>query len=139
MPSELWLLDTAFKGKNCIVVISRNAASSWQNGEEDGREGYVQSVFDPRNEAASRTAQFVPLDSVGDPSKTLTVPIEFLSPVHPSALNDLACVLEGNHKGTEVVLREAARGTKWTVGTVQSTGFFDIELDHMIKIYRPPQ
>lgn len=141
VPPELWLLDPDFKGKKAIVSIGRHASSSWQNGEEDDREGYVQSVFDPRNDAATRTAQFIPLDSVGDSTKTLTVPIEYLVPVHPGAVNDLACVLVGPHKGTEVVLREAGRGAQWTVGAFQNpiVGFFDIEADHMTKIYRPQQ
>lgn len=138
VPPELWLLDLAFKGKNTIVSIGPNASSSWQDGEEDDRQGYVQSVFDPRNDVAARTAQFIPLDSVGD---TLTVPIKYLVPVHPGAVNDLACVLEGPHKGAEVILREAGFGAQWTVGPFQNPniGFFDIESDRMVKIYRPPQ
>lgn len=129
------MIDPVFKGKNVIAEISSTASGKWQNGERDHTQGYVQSVFDPRNDAATRTAQFVPLDAHGDRSKILTVPIQYLVPVHPAIQYEQAVVMDGKRKGSVVVLREATDG-KWIVSPLQDpgAGVFELGPDLMVKI-----
>ena len=138
MPSDLWLIDPAFKGKKVIVEISGRAEGKWAEGEHDGLQGYVLSVFDPRTETTSRTAQFMPLQANHNKDKVMTVPIEYLIPVHPTAVNDHAIILNESKKGDEVVLREERSKGQWTVGPYQagSVVFEYCAEDRMVKVQK---
>ena len=137
MPTDLWLIDSAFKGKKVVVEISGRAEGKWDQGEHDGRKGYVLSVFDPRTETTSRTAQFMPLDANHNKDKALTVPIEYLLPVNPTAPNEHAVIMDGRHKGEEVVLREDAGPGEWTVGPYQvGSVVYNCAEDKMVKLQR---
>lgn len=138
MPSDLWLIDPVFKNKKVIVEISGRASGKWQGGEQDGTIGYVTSVFDPRNDSTSRTAQFVPLHANNDSAEALTVPIEYLIPVNPKTVQDHAIILDGAKKGHEVVLREEVIFGTWTVGPYRDPGaaLYDCPGDRMVKVYK---
>jgi transcription elongation factor SPT5 len=136
VPPDLWLIDSAFRNKNVIVEISRRAQARWVNGEHDGVKGYVITVFDPRNETTSRTAQIMPLDANHNAEKIMTVPIEYLVPVNPTSANQSAIILEGPKKGDEVVLREETSSGQWTVGPYQESGVFSCAGDRMVKVQK---
>jgi hypothetical protein len=142
VPADLWLIDPAFRGKKVIVEISGRAEGKWAQGEHDGLTGYVISVFDPRTETTTRTAQFMPLNANHDKDKVMTVPIEYLIPVNPTAVNDHAIILEEPKqgaepkKGFEVVLREEPRRGHWFVGPYQAEGIYDCAGDRMVKVQK---
>lgn len=137
VPPDLWLIDPVFKNKKVIVEISRGPNSSrWVSGEHDGVKGYVMSVFDPRNETASRTAQLMPLNANHNREKIMTVPIEYLVPVNPTSANQSAVILEGPKKGNEVVLREETSSGHWTVGPYQESVLFSCAGDRMVKVQK---
>jgi hypothetical protein len=137
VPSDLWLIDPAFRGKNVVVEISGRAEGKWAEGEYDGLTGYVLSVFDPRTETTTRTAQFMPLNANHDKDKVMTVPIEYLLAVNPTAVGDHAIILDDSKKGLEVVLREETGSGRWTVGPYQA-GFAYEECagDRMVKVQK---
>lgn len=137
VPPDLWLIDPVFRNKNVIVEISRGPHNSrWVGGEHDGVKGYVISVFDSRNETASRTAQFMPLNANHDREKIMTVPIEYLVPVNPTSANQSAIILDGLKKGDEVVLREETSSGQWTVGPYQESVLFSCAGDRMVKVQK---
>jgi hypothetical protein len=143
VPSDLWLIDPAFRGKNVIVEISGRAEGKWAQGEYDGLQGYILSVFDPRTETTTRTAQFMPLNANHDREKVMTVPIEYLLAVNPTAVGDHAIILDDSKKGgdskkgLEVVLREETSSGTWHVGPYQA-GFTYEECagDRMVKVQK---
>jgi hypothetical protein len=132
----MWLIDSAVKGKKVVVEISGRAEGKWADGEHDGLKGYVVSVFDTRTETTSRTAQIMPLHANQNKDKIMTVPIEYLLPVSPTAAHEYAVIMDGQHKGEDVVLREEAGPGKWTVGPYQGGTVFNCEGDKMVKLQR---
>jgi transcription elongation factor SPT5 len=137
VPSDLWLIDPAFRGKKVVVEISGRAEGKWSQGEYDGLTGYILSVFDPRTDTTTRTAQFMPLNANHNKDKVMTVPIEYLIPVNPTAVNDHAIILNDSKKGHEVVLREESGGGHWTVGPYQvGSVVYDCAADRMVKVQK---
>jgi hypothetical protein len=131
------LIDPAFRGKKVIVEINGRAEGKWAEGEHDGLQGYVLSVFDPRTETTSRTAQFMPLNVNHNKDKVMTVPIEYLIPVNPTAVHDHAIIMNESKKGHEVVLREETRRGQWTVGPYQvGSVVYDCAGDRMVKLQK---
>ena len=133
-PEKYWLIDPSFKTKKVIVVITGSEGTKWNNGEHNGTIGYVTSVFDPRNNNVSRTATVIPLSAGHNKDAELTVPIEYLVPVHPGAKNEQALIMEGSKKGTAVILREDMYDGKWAVGKIHDTLTMSVPTDKMVKI-----
>jgi transcription elongation factor SPT5 len=132
VPPDLWLIDPAFRGKKVVVEISGRTKGKWAEGEYDGLKGYVLSVFDPRTETTSRTAQFMPLHAK---DKVMTVPIEYLLPVNPTAPQERVIIMDGEHKGDEVVVREESGPGNWTVNPPQvGSAFYNCPGDQMVRL-----
>lgn len=135
-PEKYWLIEPCYKNRKVIVEITGNEGTKWNNGEHNGAIGYVTSVFDPRNNNVARTATIVPLSANHSKDSELTVPIEYLAPVHPSEKKDLAIVMEGQRKGTFVILREEAfnHDGNWIVGKMHDTLTMDVNAERMVKV-----
>lgn len=134
-PEKYWLIEPCYKNKRVIVEITGNEGTKWNNGEHNGTIGYVTSIFDPRNNSVARTATVIPLSANHNKDSELTVPIEYLMPVHPSEKNDIAVVMEGQRKGTSVILREKSFHGEWVVGKTHDTLTMAVHEEKMVKAF----
>ncbi|PCH36846.1 hypothetical protein WOLCODRAFT_127725 [Wolfiporia cocos MD-104 SS10] len=96
-----WLLDPDFVTKKGMVVEVRESfgANGWHNGDYEGKDGVVLSVFDTHNETFAAMARVRFREPLVADQDVLTVPVELLRPVHPSDKDENVMILHGQHKG----------------------------------------
>ena len=90
-----WILDPELHIKKGLVVKIMNSTagiSPWANGDQEGKEGVVESVLERGKNG------FVHIRTIPD-NLILHVPSEYIYPVHPMRPGDKVIPLEGPTKG----------------------------------------
>lgn len=103
----------------------------WRGGELDGAKGYVGTVFRSANDT------LVTFNHL-DPSRAGTnvqVPINYLSPIHPTETGDHAIPLDGTHKGREVILRKQVSEDVWEVSEPSEFKGITCLKEKLVKLY----
>lgn len=121
--SDQWLLEPEFSSQRGMLVEVRGSfgPTGWYNGDYEGKQGVVHSIFDTKspNFAATATVRFSePLD----PGKSaLQVPVEVLKPVKPENYGTEVLILHGPHKGQQARVNMVEAGGLMVVTTKQFT------------------
>ncbi|KAL4076796.1 hypothetical protein V8B97DRAFT_1866799 [Scleroderma yunnanense] len=129
-PTPMWLLDPDIRNKRVIIEIT-GTLGGWRGGELDGAQGYVGTVFQSANDT------LVTFNHL-DPSRAGTnvqVPINYLSPIHPSETGEHAIPLDGTHKGHEVILRKQVSDGVWEVSKPSDFALVTCLKEKMVKLY----
>ena len=102
MPSK-WLIDPSIADKVRGIHVQVHGTfgpTGWHNGDYEGMTGVVLTVHDTKSETIESTARVrldQPLD-VLDP--ILTIPVQFVAPVHPDNTGEDVIILAGLSKGS---------------------------------------
>ncbi|TFY59294.1 hypothetical protein EVJ58_g5865 [Rhodofomes roseus] len=122
-----WLLDPIMSTKKGMTVVITGSSGGhddrgWYNGEYEGEQAVILSVFNTGNGSFSSTAQVKMLDPRDGAPSVFTIPVEYLASVRPDLLGQKAIVLQGNCKGKVAVIREE--------GSVESEWFVSAGNNH---------
>lgn len=100
--SPKWLLEPEFADKVHGIVVEVKASfgsSGWHNGDYEGKQGVVLSLFNTGNDTFDSTARVRFDDPIDVLQPILAVPVQFLVPVHPENKGEDVLVLAGSSKG----------------------------------------
>ncbi|KAH9934104.1 transcription elongation factor Spt5 [Amylocystis lapponica] len=128
-----WLLDPEIVEKRGMLVEVKGSfgESGWHNGDFEGRQGVVLSIFDTHNERSPRTARVRFFDSPDSP--TMTIPVEILWPVHPENKDDEVLMLHGPQKGEEGHVQSVEKGGGMFV-TTKSYLVVDTSAEKLVRM-----
>ncbi|KAH7925683.1 hypothetical protein BV22DRAFT_416513 [Leucogyrophana mollusca] len=128
-----WFLDPTMnlRVNKTLVQVSGSHVMDWFNGDLEGCQGYVTSVFASANDATAHVC-FLDGDYAG---RTISVPTDYLVGICPQSAHDHALVTDGPYKGDVVVLRNEESDGIWEVSKPQDMMGFTCSVQVMVKIY----
>lgn len=135
--SQTWLVEPELQGQKFLVTVigTRLSSPPYRDGEYEGRQGYVDSVFNPQADfstAHSQTAEVI----FDNPPEKITFPIQYLAPVKPDRMKDRVVALGGEHKGTQLTVQQID-SEECAVSKLQNGGVvFDINVEMLGKIHQ---
>ena len=104
-----------------VEVRGTMGSAGWHSGDYEGKQGIVLSILDTQNESFTSTARVRLLEPISPLQPILTVPVEYLWPVHPEARGEDVLILAGAQgKGQEARV-EAIESQNLMVLTTKAT------------------
>lgn len=104
-----------------VEVRGTMGSAGWHSGDYEGKQGIVLSILDTQNESFTSTARVRLLEPINPLQPILTVPVEYLWPVHPEARGEDVLILAGAQgKGQEARV-EAIESQNLMVLTTKAT------------------
>ena len=104
-----------------VEVRGTIGSAGWHGGDYEGKQGIVLSILDTQNESFTSTARVRLLEPINPLQPILTVPVEYLWPVHPEARGEDVLILAGAQgKGQEARV-EAIESQNLMVLTTKAT------------------
>ena len=104
-----------------VEVRGTIGSAGWHGGDYEGKQGSVLSILDTQNESFTSTARVRLLEPINPLQPILTVPVEYLWPVHPEARGEDVLILAGAQgKGQEARV-EAIESQNLMVLTTKAT------------------
>lgn len=135
-----WLLDPDIVSKRGMVVEVKGSfgtaeQTKWHNGDYEGMQGVVLSVFDTHNEHFQRTAR-VRFEKSLDPTQSYqAVPVDFLWPVHPDKLDEEVMILPpARHKGQEAKVHMVEHGGDMVI-TTKTYMVLETNAEKLVRIW----
>ncbi|KAH9931558.1 uncharacterized protein B0H18DRAFT_989959 [Fomitopsis serialis] len=121
--SDQWLLEPEFSSQRGMLVDVKGSfgPSGWFNGDYEGKQGIVVSVFDTKSANFAATANVRFLEPLDPAKPSLQVPVEVLKPVNPEKYGTEVLILHGPHKGQQARVNMVEAGGLMVVTTRQFT------------------
>lgn len=104
-----------------VEVKGSFGPSGWLNGDYEGKQGIVHSIFDTQSPNFAATANVRFLEPLDPAKPALQVPVEVLKPVKPEKYGTEVLILHGPHKGQEARVNMVEPGGLMVVTTKQFT------------------
>ena len=139
--SPKWLLDSDLAEKVSGIMVevrgsfASGGAAGWHNGDYEGKQGVVLSVFNTNNDTFDSTARvrfFQPVDPL---QPILPVPVTYLWPVHPENKGDDVIILSGGQaKGQEAKVEAVESRNTMVLTTKETFLVIDSHPDRLVRI-----
>lgn len=110
-------------------------AHTWHNGDFEGKQGVVLSVFNTNNDTFESTARVRFFNPVDPLQPILPVPITFLWPVHPTQKGEDVIILAGvQGKGQEATVEAVESNHVMVLTTKETFLVIDSPSERLVRI-----